>query len=193
MTRQKQRSEDTRTKLMKAFRDSFLRRGYDKTTTQHVLTATGLSKGALYHHFRSKSDVMEAIYEEESRSTIERALASIDAAVSPLERRRAAYVAWTKEVRSKSASRILFEIGPSALGRQRAKEIENAISLLHIEAILDEAVTAGDIVSADPALIAAMLNALVAEAALYTLRTGKDSSAALDSVLGAAMESMRSE
>src|ERR1700716_3182249 len=39
----------------------FLRKGCDRTTINDVISATGLSKGAFYHHFRSKEDLLEAI------------------------------------------------------------------------------------------------------------------------------------
>lgn len=191
MVQQQQRSEKTRLKLMKAFKASFLKQGFDGTTTQDVLAATGLSKGALYHHFHSKTEVIEAIYEEESRGAIETALRSVDGAAPPLARLQAACIAWTQEVRSPNTSRILFEIGPSALGPQRAKQIEDAISLIHIKTLLTEAIQAGEIDVVDPALIAAMINALVAEAALYTLRTGKKSEATLTAALTALFESLR--
>jgi len=39
----------------------FLERGYERTTINDVILATGLSKGAFYHYFRSKEDLLEAI------------------------------------------------------------------------------------------------------------------------------------
>lgn len=191
MTTQQQRSESTKAQLLKAFRTSFLKRGFDETTTQYVLTQTGLSKGAMYHHFRSKIDIVEALYADETRRAITRALQSVDKNGSPLEQLKEAYLAWTQEVRVPSVSKILFEIGPSALGPQRAKVIEDSISLKHIEALLEQAIAAGDLVSHDPKLIAAFLNALVAEAALYSLRTGKDPADALSGTIDGMFNGLR--
>jgi AcrR family transcriptional regulator len=39
----------------------FLERGYERTTINDVIAATGLSKGAFYHYFASKEDLLEAI------------------------------------------------------------------------------------------------------------------------------------
>lgn len=39
----------------------FLTRGYERTTINDVIQATGLSKGAFYHHFRAKEDLLEAV------------------------------------------------------------------------------------------------------------------------------------
>ena len=39
----------------------FLEKGYERTTVNDVIDAAGVSKGAFYHHFRSKEDLLEAI------------------------------------------------------------------------------------------------------------------------------------
>jgi AcrR family transcriptional regulator len=41
----------------------FLERGYERTTVNDVIDAAGVSKGAFYHHFRAKEDLLEAIAE----------------------------------------------------------------------------------------------------------------------------------
>ena len=191
MATQKQRSDETRLKLLTAFRHSFLDRGYAATTMKHVLDQTGLSKGALYHHFESKEEIIEALFEHESRTTIEHVMASIDQTTSPLAQLRAACLAWTRAVRVPETSKIIFEIGPAALGARKAKAIEDRNSLYRIESLLSKAIEEGEISAADPKLIAAFLNALVAEAGLYDLRTGGDSTPTLAAAIDALFEGMR--
>jgi AcrR family transcriptional regulator len=48
----------------------FLAQGYERTTINEVIAATGLSKGAFYHHFRSKEDLLEAITERIARESL---------------------------------------------------------------------------------------------------------------------------
>jgi AcrR family transcriptional regulator len=48
----------------------FLAQGYEKTTINDVIAATGLSKGAFYHHFRSKEDLLAAITERFARQSL---------------------------------------------------------------------------------------------------------------------------
>jgi len=50
-----------RAELINCAQGLFLTRGYERTTINDVISATGLSKGAFYHHFRSKEDLLEAI------------------------------------------------------------------------------------------------------------------------------------
>ncbi len=39
----------------------FTERGYERTSINHIICSIGFSKGALYHHFASKEEVLEAI------------------------------------------------------------------------------------------------------------------------------------
>jgi AcrR family transcriptional regulator len=48
----------------------FLTRGYERTTINDVIAAAGLSKGAFYHHFRSKEDMLEAIADRFARDSL---------------------------------------------------------------------------------------------------------------------------
>ncbi|MHA7898530.1 MAG: TetR/AcrR family transcriptional regulator [Henriciella sp.] len=191
MATQQQRSDSTRQKLLAAFRASFLERGYDATTTQQILSETGLSKGALYHHFRSKADIIEALYEHESRAAIDRAVAQVERKSAPLAQLKASYLEWMRAVRDPDVARILFEIGPSALGEQRSKQIEEEASNPPIKRLLQRAKDAGEITPPDDDLLIRMLNALVAEAALYQLRTEKDPSKSLDLTFSAIFAAMR--
>lgn len=50
-----------RAELIDCAQALFLKKGYEKTTINDVIAATGLSKGAFYHHFKAKEDLLEAI------------------------------------------------------------------------------------------------------------------------------------
>ncbi len=39
----------------------FSQQGYERTTIQHIIDAMGVSKGAFYHYFQSKEDLVEQI------------------------------------------------------------------------------------------------------------------------------------
>lgn len=43
----------------------FLEKGYDKTSMQDIVNALGMSKGAIFHHFKSKEDVLDAVMERQ--------------------------------------------------------------------------------------------------------------------------------
>ena len=47
----------------------FLEKGYEKTTTQEIVNATGLSKGTLFHHFKSKEDILAGVLDKHNDNT----------------------------------------------------------------------------------------------------------------------------
>lgn len=54
--------EVTVDKILEVSKKLFLEKGYDKTTIQDIVDELGgLTKGAIYHHFRSKEEIMDAL------------------------------------------------------------------------------------------------------------------------------------
>lgn len=41
----------------------FAEKGYDKTSMQDIVDALGMSKGGIFHHFKSKEDIFNAVME----------------------------------------------------------------------------------------------------------------------------------
>lgn len=166
MPSQQQRSDATRERLLAGFRTALLDGGLEAATTAVVLAQAGLSKGALYHHFAGKADIVEAIYRAESHGAIHRAVARVDARLAPIDQLKRSCAAWLDEIAKPDVARILFHIGPAALGSRRVMAIENELSLVLFEALINEAAAAGDIAIARPALAAQLINAMVAEVAM---------------------------
>jgi len=193
MRNQQKRSIRTQEKIIEAFRTLVLEHGYDGTTTQMVLDHCGLSKGAMYHQFRSKSDLMAALYEREATATLDAAWTACAKDEDPLAKLFSFYLAWVEQVRSPPVARLLFEIGPFALGYEGAKTIEDRTSATYIEGLLETAMEQGAIRAVDLKLLAGMLNALVGEAALYHHRTGHDTDEDLSVMLKGALTAVRKD
>jgi AcrR family transcriptional regulator len=56
-----QRSEETRTKIMEAAIKLFSSTGYNKASVDEICAEAGISKGAFYHHFKSKQELFLAL------------------------------------------------------------------------------------------------------------------------------------
>jgi AcrR family transcriptional regulator len=56
----------------------FAAKGYEHTTMQDIVDGLGMSKGAIFHHFRSKEDVMDAVIRRMADGIVERARAIAD-------------------------------------------------------------------------------------------------------------------
>jgi len=57
-------ARDTRQALLTTARDLFARNGFRATRTEEIVQRAGLTRGALYHHFRDKEDLFRAVHEE---------------------------------------------------------------------------------------------------------------------------------
>lgn len=61
---------DRKSELVETARHLFQTKGYDKVTMQDVMEALDIAKGTIYHYFKSKDDLFEAVIEDIVTSTI---------------------------------------------------------------------------------------------------------------------------
>ena len=57
-------SQKTIEKVLSVSEKLFLEKGYERTTTQEIVDEVGLSKGAIFHHFKSKEDILAAVLDK---------------------------------------------------------------------------------------------------------------------------------
>lgn len=62
---------ETRTELMDAAQDLILAQGFAGTSVDAILERTGLTKGAFFHHFKSKQELALALVERYAAADIE--------------------------------------------------------------------------------------------------------------------------
>nr|WP_206155035.1 TetR/AcrR family transcriptional regulator [Clostridium muellerianum] len=53
--------EETVKQILDVSLKLFMEKGYEKTTIQDIVNNLGMSKGAIYHHFKSKEEIMDTI------------------------------------------------------------------------------------------------------------------------------------
>lgn len=51
-------------KILETASQLFVQKGYEKTSMQDIARTAGISKGAIYHHFQSKSDIIFAVLKQ---------------------------------------------------------------------------------------------------------------------------------
>jgi AcrR family transcriptional regulator len=56
-----QRSEETRTRILESAAKLFSNNGYNKASVDDICEEAGISKGAFYHHFKSKQELFLAL------------------------------------------------------------------------------------------------------------------------------------
>jgi AcrR family transcriptional regulator len=171
MATQEQRRQATRANLLKTARELIQSNGIAGTTTRTILDAANISRGALYHHFASLEDLIAAVYEDEAKGAIERAIQKHIPCNSPMQDLLGTCLAWLDELADENVARILIIDGPVAVGWERCRNIEEGYSLRQMCAWLKQAADEGDIEIASVDLVARVLNATLSEAALSIVRS----------------------
>lgn len=169
MATQAERRTTTRAHIITAAQKLFVEQGYEGTSTDDILAAAEISRGAMYHHFATKKDLFEAVFLATSDTAIEQSGRSAKRSSSPLTSLTNACLAWLEEVRKPDVAAILIDQGPQVLGWERARDIEAATSLGITSSGLRAAMKAGEIDVPSIEIAARFLNAVLAEAALVSL------------------------
>lgn len=66
-------AEVRKNEIMDAAARLFHENGYDGTSTNDILDAVGIARGTLYHHFKSKEDIMDALIRRQTAELMEAA------------------------------------------------------------------------------------------------------------------------
>jgi len=56
-------AEERKNEILDAADELFRLKGFDGTSTNDILEKVGIARGGLYHHFKSKEDIMDALIE----------------------------------------------------------------------------------------------------------------------------------
>jgi len=59
--KQEEKSKETKRRVQKSAAKLFSEKGYEQTTLREIIDLSGTSKGAIYHQYKSKQDILEAI------------------------------------------------------------------------------------------------------------------------------------
>jgi AcrR family transcriptional regulator len=165
------RGEATRGQLVAIATRMFAERGYEDTSIEAVLREAGVSRGSLYHHFASKEALFEAVAEEVETSVGAQTVAAARGSAGPVEALRAGFLAWIRLAGDPVVRRILLIDGPSVLGWERWRAMEERHALGLIRAVLQLIADEGKLRPESVATLANILLASVNEVALLVARS----------------------
>jgi AcrR family transcriptional regulator len=143
MSSRAQQSEATRRKLLRVGRDLFARRGYSDVPTEEIVRRAGVTRGALYHHFRDKRDLFAAVVEEVEREVMERVAEVALQQADAWEQQRAAIGAYLDVCLEPAVLRIVLTDAPSVLGLAAWREIEAKYGLALVQGGIQSLIDAG--------------------------------------------------
>ena len=161
-----ERGEATRDALLAAARALFAERGYAGVGTEEVVRRAGVTRGALYHHFRDKQDLFRAVFEQTEAEIVHAIGARVDGIADPMELLRTGVRAFLDACGDPVMMRIGVRDAPGVLGWEEWREIGNRHGLGLMTGGLGAAMDAGQIVRADVRTLAHLLLSALAEAAL---------------------------
>jgi AcrR family transcriptional regulator len=190
---QAERSEATRAALLGAGRELFAGRGYDAVAAEEIVAAAGVTRGALYHQFGGKRELLDAVYEELEREITERIGAVVlgSGATSPLAAMRAGVVAFLDECARVEVRQIVLHDAPAALGWERWREVSAKHGMALIEASLAAAVDAGELRPLPLRVTAHLLLGALDEAAMMVAAEGEEGGRKeAETVLGALLDGL---
>lgn len=157
----------TRSALLDAALEVFLRDGYAAAATEDIVAVAGVTRGALYHHFANKRDLFRGVVERVQKEA-EETLKPGEAIDDPWAGFTAAVLASLDVVNDQPTRRLLLIEAPAVLGWAEVREAHRHSTLRIIERML---------ITLDPdthrslstrtSVLAHLLVAAVEEAMLY--------------------------
>ncbi len=109
--RTKEEAQATRLQIIDAAEREFLRRGVSRTSLQDIAAAAGLTRGAIYWHFKDKADLFDAMLARVTLPMEQAFDRSSDPAIGdPLEHIRQAVMSSLRLVVEDPQTRRVFEI-----------------------------------------------------------------------------------
>ena len=161
-----ERGEPTRDALVVAARALFAERGYAGVGTEEVVRRAGVTRGALYHHFRDKQDLFRAVFEQTEAEIVQAITARVAGIADPLELLATGVRTFLDVCNDPVMMRIGLRDAPGVLGWEEWREIGNRHGLGLVTGGLGAAMDAGQIVRTDVRTLAHLLLSALAEASL---------------------------
>ena len=125
----RQQADRTREQLLETARGLFIENGYAATSLEEIVAQAGMTRGALYHHFKDKRGLFDAV--------VQRSIEEIGDRVAGVSKARVVFQAKDKyhpdrylealavlldELSDPATRRLVLMDGPAVLGRERLGE-----------------------------------------------------------------------
>ncbi|GAA0773359.1 TetR/AcrR family transcriptional regulator [Roseibium denhamense] len=121
---QAERRAETRKALLEAARSLIVEKGYAETATPEIVKKADVTRGALYHHFSDKADLMRALVRDEALAIAETINQETDESQTPLDAFMNGAKAYFSAMAAPGRAKILLLEGPAVLGLMEMAEID---------------------------------------------------------------------
>lgn len=169
---QAERTAATRALLVGAARKLFADKGFAEVSTETIVKAAGVTRGALYHQFDDKAGLFAAVYEDVERDLVADIAQQIMVAQpqDPLEAMRAGARLFLDLCSAPDVQQIVLIDAPAVLGWDQWRAVGMKYGLGVIEGMLTHAIAEGVVAEQPVRPTAHVLLGALDEAALFVSR-----------------------
>lgn len=179
-------SEATRGELIAVARRLFAERGYADVPTEELVRTAGVTRGALYHHFKDKRALFEAVFEDVETTLMAKTGTAMSRSEDAWVTLLSACNAFLDACVEPDVAQIILIDGPSVLGWDRWREIEDRYALGALIGLLQGAMDQGFVAKQPAEPLAQLVLASVNEAGLVIARASDTKARRAE--LGAALQ-----
>lgn len=167
----------TRQALIDAARTRFGAAGYAATSIDDIARDARVTIGALYHHFRTKAALFEAVFEQAHAQMLEAVEALALRATTPAAVLTAAVDGFLDALLDPASQRILIIDAPAVLGVSRFTELDEKDAF----GPLAEAIRASGLTARQPEVLARLMFGMLTRAGML-IATAADPRQARDEI-----------
>jgi AcrR family transcriptional regulator len=131
--------------LIEVARRLFVANGFHATGISDLVAAAGMTRGALYHHFRDKEQLFEAVFRQVADELQAAAGASVaELAAEPWRQLQEGLLSYLSLVAdSREVQRVLLLDGPVVFGWEKWRQIQSEFTFAQLMTSLDRLIGNG--------------------------------------------------
>lgn len=156
----------TKAALLAAARQLFGDQGFADTSLDQVVAGAGVTKGALYHHFRGKEDLFAAVYEQVQHEVSDRVVTEF-LRPDAWEALQVGCDLWIDAHLDASVQRIAMRDARAVLGWEAVRNVESRFGAVPLRGVLRRAIRQGKIAPVPLRPLALLLMGTLTEACFY--------------------------
>jgi AcrR family transcriptional regulator len=170
----------TRGQLIEVATGLFAAHGYEGTSIEAVLTAAGVSRGALYHHFAGKEALFAAVLGAVSERITAQITEVVSGCTDPVDAVRTGALGWIDLAGDPVIQQIMLVDAPSVLGWEQWRAMDEGRTVGAMQAMLQAVSDTGRLPGELVVPFAHMILAALDEAAMVVARAADTQLAAAE-------------
>lgn len=147
MKRTKEEAKETLKSILKCAVELFIENGYENTSLDSIAAKAGVTKGAIYWHFKDKSNILDKVIDQYDRDAIEFIPLLTSSKVTPLMKIKFLTYAYIPEFSNETKTENLFRLKSEISNHYRKRKSQPYAKLFieKLEELMISAKKSGEI------------------------------------------------